>query len=181
MNVSLCLSHCKPNWFGIMEWKNEKTSVEPFPQPIIPYPRLPYFLTRAASRPGLSSCSPAYLAGAPEIIVRYSWQVSDKACRCSAGLLDGQICYDWGYICECNTVFFSLCNFHSSEQAQDWNWEGLHFLKHLNGWVPLISVFRCLMGREEHRRSLCSSAPHFSCYWLLQLKRGLLMYFSFFC
>lgn len=64
------------------------------------------FLTTALSPPGLSSCSPAYLAGSPKIIAKYSWQVSDKACWCSAGVLDGQICYDWGHIHEPYTISF---------------------------------------------------------------------------
>lgn len=153
--------------------------MEPFPQPVSPYPRLPYFLTSASSPPGLSSCSPAYLAGSPEIIAKYSRQVSDKAYRCSAGVLDGQICYDWGHICECYTMSFLSAVFILLNKLRA-ETLGLCFLKHLKGLVPLISVLSLAYGqRAQHWRSLCSSAPHFSCCWLPQLKRGLLMYFSF--
>lgn len=106
------------------------------------------------------SCSLAYLAGSPEIIANYSLEVSDKTCWCSARILDSQICCDWGHICECYTIS-CLCCFEQASvfwTSKDWNLEGLIFLKHLEGWVLLISVLSWLMGRTEYWRSLWSSA-----------------------
>lgn len=78
----LCLSW--PNCFGM---EKVKISVEPFPQPILSQALI--FSDFHLSR--VQCCSLAYLAGSPEIIAKYSWQVSDKACWCSARVLDSQI------------------------------------------------------------------------------------------
>lgn len=110
---SLCLS-CKPNWFGKEKLKIKNLFLSHFLSL-----SLSLFSDLHLSR--AQSCSLTYLAGSPEIIAKYSWQVSDKACWCSARVLDGQICCDWGHICGCCTIscLSAILNkLLSSEQAR---------------------------------------------------------------